>query len=499
MNLKPISLLVVSSLLLIACQAQERENTKRDIGTLQSKYGVTASNISYTGTVDFRHAARVATPGVVHIRSTYTVDGQENGKNFYGIPDPLRDLLRNDPFFKQFDFQFPERKYKVVPRQTAGSGVILSSDGYIVTNNHVIEGADEIEVTLYDRHSYKGKVIGTDSQTDLALVRIDANELSYITFGNSDSVEVGQWVLAVGNPFNLASTVTAGIVSAKARNINILQDQNAIESFIQTDAAVNPGNSGGALVSLDGKLIGINTAIATPTGVYAGYAFAIPSDIVKKVVDDLMNFGKVQRAVLGVIISDLNSELSDELNIKRTTGVYVNNVLEGEAAQKAGIRKKDVIIAIDDMATDSSPELQEIIARKKPGEKVKITLIRNGKELKLYATLESPKEKTIAAGAGKALLKELGVELQEISNEDKQKYSIKNGVIVTRLYAGKLSEYTDIKEGFIITSVNNIPIKSVDDFISAVGSQQGGIMLEGIYPGDPTIYYYAFGMQGSSG
>lgn len=483
------------------CQSLKKDKQNVDFTDLQRQSGLTPIPVSYSGIVDFRYAAKTATPGVVNIRSSY---GQKNNtsnkgdeqNDFQGIPDPFRDFFKDDPFFRHFDFRFPEAPdSQLFPMMSSGSGVILSTDGYIVTNNHVIENASEIEVTLYDRRTYIAKVIGVDPQTDLALIKIEEKNLSFIFFGNSDSVEVGEWVVAVGNPFNLASTVTAGIVSAKARNIHILKDQGAIESFIQTDAAINPGNSGGALVTLDGKLIGINTAIATPTGTYAGYAFAIPSDIVKKVVNDLMNYGVVQRGFLGVVIQDLNNDLAKELNIKRSTGVYVDSLVADGAAKLAGIKKKDVIISIDDMETASSSQLQEIIAKKKPGEKIKVKLIRNGEEKILYATLKNSKGNTdIIKKESNELLKVLGVELADLSTSDKEKYKVKNGVKVTELYNGKLKNYTDIREGFVIIAVNNKPVHSVKEFISETEEQKRGIMLEGKYAGDPTIYYYAIGM-----
>jgi serine protease Do len=302
--------------------------------------------------------------------------------------------------------------------------------------------------------------------------------------------------VAVGNPFNLASTVTAGIVSAKARNINILRDQGAIESFIQTDAAVNPGNSGGALVNLDGKLIGINTAIATPTGVYAGYAFAIPVDIVKKVANDLMNYGSVQRGVLGISIRDLNSALAKEINIDRANGVYVDSVAVSGAAKEAGLKAKDVIISIDGIETVTSGKLQEIIMRKRPGEKVKITLIRNGKDKKeLIATLKKQEASAeIIKTVSTDLLKDLGVQLVPINKEDQRNYNLKSGLKVIKLYGGKLKKYTNIREGFVITSVNNSAVSDVKSFVNIIEAKQGGILLEGKYAGDPTYYYYAFGM-----
>ena len=479
--------LFIILLLFQGCQAQD----KKDIEEIQKNNPSGTSKISYTGIVDFRYAARVATPGVVNIKCSFKSKPQEfqnsDDNEFYNLPAPLQEFFKNHPLFRQYDSK---------PIVGSASGVILTSDGYIVTNNHVVKGADEINITLFDGRSYPAKVIGYDPQTDLALLKINEKGLSFIAFGDSDTIEVGEWVVAVGNPFNLASTVTAGIVSAKARNINILSDQGAIESFIQTDAAVNPGNSGGALVTLEGKLIGINTAIATPTGVYTGYAFAIPVDIVKKVTNDLMNFGYVQRGVLGISIRDLNSTIAKEININRANGVYVDSVMTKGAAKEAGVRDKDVIISIDDIETVTSSKLQEVVMRKRPGEKVKITLIRNGKDKKeVIATLkkyeEAPK---ITKKENKELLKDLGIELVEISKEDQKNYNVRNGLKITKLTEGKLKSYTDIREGFVITSVNRRPVYTVQSFLEAVSAQPGGIMLEGKYAGDPTYYYYAFGM-----
>lgn len=478
------------------CNAQDKKNEK-DIEEIQKNAGGYTNNISYSGNVDFRMAAKIATPGVVNIKSTFKPQMHQNENeyqnDFYDLPDAFKDFFKNDPFFRQFKFQPNNESEPVIG---GASGVILTPDGYIVTNNHVVKDADEIDVTLYNGKSYKAKVIGTDPQTDLALIKIDEHNLSFIAFGDSDKIEVGEWVVAVGNPFNLASTVTVGIVSAKARNINILQNQGAIESFIQTDAVMNPGNSGGALVTLNGKLIGINTAIATPTGVYAGYAFAIPVDIVKKVTNDLMNFGSVSRGFLGIVIRDLDSKIAKEINIDRANGVYVDSVSANGAAKEAGIRAKDVIISIDNIETMTTAKLMEIIMRKRPGDKVKITLIRNGNEKKeLVATLKKQEASTKTVKTESTnLLKDLGVELVPINKEDQTKYNVKNGLKVTKLYDGKLKRNTNIREGFVITAVNNRTVSTIESFIWAVKQQQGGIMLEGKYAGDPTLYYYAFGM-----
>ena len=491
-----IRYLIVFLLLFQGCHSQDKKNEK-DIEEIQKNAGGYTNTVSYSNNVDFRLAARIATPGVVNIKSTFKPQnhqyGDENPSDFYDLPDSFKDFFRNDPFFRQFKFEPNNDSEPIIG---GASGVILTPDGYIVTNNHVVKDADEIDVTLFNGKSYKAKIIGTDPQTDLALIKIDEKNLSFVAFGDSDKIEVGEWVVAVGNPFNLASTVTAGIVSAKARNINILKNQGAIESFIQTDAVMNPGNSGGALVTLEGKLIGINTAIATPTGVYAGYAFAIPVDIVKKVSNDLMNFGSVSRGFLGISIRDMDSKIAKEINIDRANGVYVDSVATNGAAKEAGVKAKDVIISIDGMETMTSSKLQEIVMRKRPGDKVKILLIRNGNERKeLVATLQkqeaSPK---ITKTKNPELLMDLGVQLVPISKEDQKNYKVKNGLKVTKLYNGKLKKNTNIREGFVITAVNNKEVSTIDSFIEAVEAQQGGIMLEGKYAGDPTYYYYAFGM-----
>ena len=491
-----IRYLIVFLLLFQGCQSQDKKNEK-DIEEIQKNAGGYTNTVSYSNNVDFRLAARIATPGVVNIKSTFKPQnhqyGDENPSDFYDLPDSFKDFFRNDPFFRQFKFEPNNDSEPIIG---GASGVILTPDGYIVTNNHVVKDADEIDVTLFNGKSYKAKIIGTDPQTDLALIKIDEKNLSFVAFGDSDKIEVGEWVVAVGNPFNLASTVTAGIVSAKARNINILKNQGAIESFIQTDAVMNPGNSGGALVTLEGKLIGINTAIATPTGVYAGYAFAIPVDIVKKVSNDLMNFGSVSRGYLGISIRDMDSKIAKEINIDRANGVYVDSVATNGAAKEAGVKAKDVIISIDGMETMTSSKLQEIVMRKRPGDKVKIILIRNGNERKeLVATLQKQEASTkITKTKNPELLRDLGVQLVPISKEDQKNYKVKNGLKVTKLYNGKLKKNTNIREGFVITAVNNKEVSTIDSFIEAVEAQQGGIMLEGKYAGDPTYYYYAFGI-----
>jgi serine protease Do len=433
--------------------------------------------------IDFRMAARKVTAGVVHINTTWnpTVN-QEIPKQY----DPFKDFFGED-WFRFFE---PQPRG---PMQGSGSGVIISPDGYIITNNHVIADADEIEVILHDQRSYSGKVIGSDPKTDIALLKIEETNLSFIEFGNSDNVEVGEWVLAVGNPFNLASTVTAGIVSAKARNINILRDREAVESFIQTDAAVNPGNSGGALVNLDGKLIGINSAIATPTGTYAGYAFAVPVNLVKKVANDLLNFGTVQRGYLGVTIRDMTGPLAKELKIEFTPGVIIDSLNQNGAAMKAGIQAKDIIIKVDERKIETSPELQEVIAKHRPGETVSVTVLRNGEEKQFKVVLKGAEPTTrITKKDNELIMNQLGIEVEDLTAKERSQWQLKGGVKVTRVIEGKVKQFTDIKKGFVITSLNDKPIYTKEQFISLLQKTNDQIRIAGIYPGLPGNFYYGF-------
>ena len=317
----------------------------------------------------FTEAAARAMPSVVHISVTERIDQVDNRQN---DSDPFK-------FFFGDDFASPfDELYK--PRSGTGSGVIYSEDGYIVTNNHVIEMDGEIEVTLYDNRKFKAEIVGTYPKSDLAVLRIDADDLPTLEIADSDEAQIGEWVLAVGNPLNLTSTVTAGIVSAKGRDINIINGNDAIESFIQTDAAVNPGNSGGALVDATGRLLGINTAISTRTGFFEGYSFAIPVNIMTKVVDDIIEYGSYQRAWLGVAIFELDAEYAEEQSLDLSQGVVIESVADGGSAQFAGLLPKDVIIAVDDRSIKSVPELQEIVGRSKVGDTITVTVLRNGKE-----------------------------------------------------------------------------------------------------------------------
>ena len=422
---------------------------------------------------DFTLAAEKTVNAVVHIKTTSI----EKGKRYYS---PWDDLFGRNPYY----YGRPEA------RMTSGSGVLISEDGYVVTNNHVIDHGDEVEVVLNDKRAYKAEVIGTDPTTDLALLKIEESELPYIAFTNSDLIKVGEWVLAVGNPFNLTSTVTAGIVSAKGRDINIIENRAAIESFIQTDAAVNPGNSGGALVSTRGELVGINTAISTHTGSYEGYSFAIPSNIVKKVIEDLMEHGAVQRAYIGVTIQDITPQLAEEQGIEDLNGVYVNGTMENGAAEQAGVEEGDVIIAIDGVEVRKSSELQELIGQKRPGDHAKLTINREGKIRYMDVTLRNERGNTAIT---KRNVEILGAELENISGKDKKRLDISYGVKITKLKSGKLKQI-GVPEGFVVTRVNRQRVATTGDITRILeGIEEGGVLIEGLYSsGKPG--YFAFGM-----
>jgi Do/DeqQ family serine protease len=397
-----------------------------------------------------------------------------------------------DPFADFFwGYRGPSQQQ---PRQSAGSGVIISEDGYIVTNNHVVEGADKIRVSLNDMRTLDATVIGRDPSTDLALLKVDAKGLITLPYGNSDDVRVGQWVLAVGNPMNLTSTVTAGIVSAKARNINLLQydperDIFPIESFIQTDAAVNPGNSGGALVNAKGELVGINTAIASTTGQYAGYSFAVPVNIVKKVTNDLLEYGSVQRAYIGVSIRDLDQALAKELDLERIRGVYVNGITEGGAAQNAGMKTGDVILKVGNIDVNNVPQLQEQVGKFRPGDRVPITIVRSGKESVLDMTLRGKEGAVAVVNTRRATATTaLGAELAKASAEDLKALNLEQGVKVVSVNGGKFRS-SGIREGFIITRIDQETVSKPEDVERILSSRKGGVLVEGVYPNGQRAYY----------
>lgn len=378
---------------------------------------------------------------------------------------------------------------------SSGSGIIMSADGYILTNNHVIEDGTKIGVTLNDKREFEAELIGTDPSTDLALLKIEATKLPYIRFGNSDSLRVGEWVLAVGNPFNLESTVTAGIVSAKGRSIDILEGQDRIESFIQTDAAVNPGNSGGALVNTNGELIGVNTAIITRSGRYEGYSFAVPSNLVRKVIKDLRDFGVVQRGMLGVFIDKITTERAKELGLKAIEGVYITRVSPSSGADDAGLRKGDVIMAINGVKTKTVPEMQEQVGRYRPGNTLIIEYIRDGKSATAKVLLKNKSNNaTILASNDEELTKDLGFELQDLSADEVRRLGT-TGVKVVSIIRGSKIERTNMEPNFIITKIGDKKIGNVEEFIKTLKISKGKVMLEGVYEDYPGEYYYAFAID----
>lgn len=431
---------------------------------------------------DFVASAEKSVNSVVHIK---TIVEQKNNLAY----DPFQDWL------------FGGRQRQPNMMQGSGSGVIISHDGYIVTNNHVVNEATKIEVVLNDKRTYIAELIGTDPNTDLALLRIKEKELPFVNYGNSDDVKVGEWVLAVGNPFNLNSTVTAGIISAKGRNINILEHNSQggslapIESFIQTDAAVNPGNSGGALVSTTGDLVGINTAIASNNGSYQGYSFAIPVNIVKKVVSDLIEYGTVQRAFIGLSIQDIDSKFADEKRIKQLKGVYINGLTQNGAGEEAGIKVGDVVTKIENVSVRSTSELLEQVGKFRPSDKINVTLIRDEKEVILPVVLKN-KENSLGIikkqEVYRTAVNSLGAEFEELNAEDLSKYNITSGVKIAKMMPGKLSN-AGIKEGFIITSVDKKKVSTIKDIQNMLETKTGGVLIEGMYPNGMRAYY-GFGL-----
>jgi len=424
---------------------------------------------------DLTQAAEKSVSAVVHITTKAKNEYYDSNRQFY-------------EFFFGPRGNNPEQQYS----RAAGSGVIISEDGFVVTNNHVIESAVDIELILNDNRKFSAKVIGRDPNTDIALLKIDARNLSVLPWGDSEMLKLGEWVLAVGNPFNLTSTVTAGIVSAKSRSIGIMGGKMPMESFIQTDAAVNPGNSGGALVNSRGELVGINTAIASQTGSYSGYSFAVPATIVRKVVEDLRKFGEVQRALLGVTIKPIDAEFAKENNLKKIEGIYVDGVSDDGAAKAAGIKKGDIILAINSTKVNSFSELQEQIGKKRPGDQVNVTIKRDDAEKVYNVTLRNTKGNTSIV---KESFSELGAEFGDISNKDKERLNINQGIQVLKITSGKMKN-AGVRVGFIITDVNKISIESVDDMkrIIAQSSDKKPILIEGVYP-DGKWAYYVFNLN----
>jgi Do/DeqQ family serine protease len=414
-------------------------------------------------TLNFLTPAKKVTAAVVHIRTSY-------GPGNFSV-NPLEQYLET-------------------PARASGSGVIISDDGYIVTNNHVIEDANNIEVVMNNNQRFYAKVVGADPSTDLALLKIKSKNLPFVKYGDSDSISPGEWVLAIGNPFDLNSTVTAGIVSAKARNIGILRDKNnlQVEAFIQTDAAVNPGNSGGALVNLKGELIGINSAIATSTGSYAGYSFAIPVSLVRKVMDDLLEFGQVQRGLLGIQITDVNASIAEELNLNVSQGVLVSYVNTYSAAEQSGILEGDVIVAINQHAVNSVSELQEWVARNRPGKEIDVTYLRDGNRKDVKARLKN--NEGSEAVARRDIQYELGgATVEDVLYKELVKLQLEGGVRIKRIGSGRWKD-AGLKPGFIIAHIDKIAVDNVADLNRILEFKKGGVLIEG---------YYATGEKGIFG
>jgi len=413
----------------------------------------------------FITASEISTHSVVFIKTTSTYQQQPNSFWFWG------------------DF-FGNRG----PVYNSGSGVIVSADGVIVTNNHVVDKADEIEVVMNDKRSFKAKVIGTDPSSDLAVLRIEAKDLPYVKFDNSDNLRIGEWVIAVGNPFNLTSTVTAGIVSAKGRNINIVNSQFPIESFIQTDAAINPGNSGGALVNLKGQLVGINTAIYSQTGSYAGYGFAVPANVVSKVVKDMVEFGEVQRPFLNADIQDIDQKLADKLKEENLKGVFVKDIGSGGAADKAGLEVGDIILKIDGVEVNSKATFEERISYYRPGDKVKLTVNRKS-ELRDHVVSLTNRE-----GTSEMLRKQsvtsvsLGADFELLSKVEREKMNVDGGVKVSNIRNG-LIRNMNLPEGFVITAINKVKLTDAEDAIRILESNKGTVVIEGVHPNGTRAYY----------
>ncbi len=442
-----------------------------DVQQVQAVNFVSTMGTSIGAELDFTEAADKSLHAVVFILSEFS-----KKSSVY------------DEYFSPNDF-FSRGQPNVI--RASGSGVILSSDGYIVTNNHVVQEASKVTITLNDKREYIATIVGTDPSTDLALLKIDEKELPFLLFGNSDEVKVGEWVLAVGNPFNLTSTVTAGIISAKARNINILGSQTSIESFLQTDAAVNPGNSGGALVNTKGQLIGINAAIASKNGSFIGYSFAIPVTIVKKVVSDLKEFGKIKRAYIGVTIQNIDSKLSKELKQAEIKGVFIPGIIHGGAAEKAGIKPRSIVTKIDGMEVNSGSELLEKVGMHRPGDKIIVTTESVEGEAEdhevvltdLYGNAHVKSNNTEAAVTHK-----IGAKLSSIDSKVKQELKINNGVEVIEITEG-LFQDAGIRKGFIILKIDQSRIEKPSDVESILKQKKGGVLIEGIYPSGAKAFY----------
>ena len=420
---------------------------------------------------DFTYAAETCVDAVVYVKVSATQTIQQNPGSIF-----------------DFFFGFPQQS---TPKQReltgSGSGVIITKDGYIVTNNHVIEGATNIEVTLNNNQTYKATLVGADPATDVALLKIDADGLPTIPFGDSDKLRLGEWVIAIGSPYDLRSTITAGIVSAKGRSMPNYTGEFKIESFIQTDAAVNPGNSGGALVDKNGNLVGINTAIISQTGSYTGYSFAVPANIVKKIVYDLMDFGSVKRAVLGITMQPIDDKIAKELKLSSLNGVYIVEVSKSGAADQAGVKVGDVLIAIDSTKITTPSSVQEAVSRFSPGDKAELTVIRDGKEKKLDVKFKGTAQEN-GAETGDGAVAFYGSSIKSASKETLERLGLKNGVEIVDLGPGKLKEAGAV-EGFVIQYVNDEAVKTPQDVINIVKKSKRAVFVQGVTPSGQTGYF----------
>lgn len=496
MKLKQVAaIMLISATTAVGSMWAYNKISKKDTYVYQSQQGTDSNKIpsnyakfdGVTGAtnapVDFTAAASAAIPATVHIKTKTNAMATNN------LPrrNPFSDL-----FGDGFDDLFGERG-RSMPQMASGSGALISEDGYIVTNNHVVDGADDITVTLSNQKSFKAKLIATDPSSDISIIKIDAKGLPFLLYGNSDEVKVGQWVLAVGYPLNLETTVTAGIVSAKGRtlDINRRQSKSPVESFMQTDAAVNPGNSGGPLINTDGKLIGINSAIASPTGSYAGYSFTIPVNIVKKITSDLMKFGTVQRAYLGINYapSNLSDDVKKQNGIKEGDGVYVTGVTKDGGASAAGIKDGDFITQINGTPIRSGADLVGQIATYRPGDKVKVNYVREGKEFITDVLLKNSTGTTDVVKT--SVLDKLGAEFETISKKDAADFGIKGGVRIKSMDEKGAFSKTRIEDNFVITKVNGREVLTLDDLRKEIEkTPNGSIKIEGVYPGYEGVYPY---------
>lgn len=484
--MKKTSFILMLAMLFVAASCNQKQNAEpqeeepQPVATIEQQQPVVQRTafVPVGDTPDFVNAAEKSVDAVVHIKTkilrqtnTYNDFFGALLQQFYGMPGQTQ---------KQY-------------LEAYGSGVVLTPDGYIVTNNHVVEGADEVEITFNNHVKKAATIIATDPTTDLALIKVEGSDYDFLTFGDSDNVRIGEWVLAVGNPFQLSSTVTAGIVSAKARDISILGEGTSVESFIQTDAAVNPGNSGGALVNLKGELVGINAAIASHTGSYEGYSFAIPSNIVRKVVDDLLLYGETQRGYLGVQVGEMTEELAEKCGLDTPQGLYVAVVTEGGAAEKSGVKNGDAIISINGKKVNTYTQLIESVRQYRPGDQVNVEVVRAGQHMNFDVTLlnESGNVEIVKKG-DKFFNSELGLTLQAIDQNDKSKYGLKNGLKIAIIHEGRF-EGSGIPEGFIILSVNGMSVNSKEDLQKALAnSKRGRNYFDGIYPNGMKVSFEYF-------